>query len=406
MIAQSDQRTFVREARFLLEEVLWTLLRMHHIKEGGTRPEDIRINQEIPVGVPGLFADFRIAVPERPPYFLEIKYGYPSERIVRNVGRKFGVDTPGTQGAEKLIVLVDQSSRPDWEILGKELQGRLRRGLELEVWNEERLYAEIRKHFEIEIDSLTNPESLYGLRAGMDHAQGRYAFGASYADDPLHASLLWHLSFWRLHALCRQGGLAATEVLAPNIHPEAVAIFADLSSFSSYVRDTRDDRTVRYVLSSFYLKARNHVLNTGGMLYQLPGDGVIALFGIPTRDGRYQSLALECARGLLDIGASVSREWQRLIDHVQTSAGCHIGIAMGDLSMLSQRPFSRDQIACIADCVNMSARLSTAAACDEIVVSNAFLQKLRDEEQELFVESEPVEARNIGRIRAWKFHRN
>ncbi len=56
----------------------------------------------------------------------------------------------------------------------------------------------------------------------------------------------------------------------------------------------------------------------------------------------------------------------------------------------------------IADSINTAARLSSNAAPDEIVVSNALFQKLDEESQAKFQEMEPVEARNIGRIRAWK----
>jgi adenylate cyclase len=80
-----------------------------------------------------------------------------------------------------------------------------------------------------------------------------------------------------------------------------------------------------FVLTFFYSKSRYQVLNSGGMLYQFLGDGVVALFGVVDRRANYVEDALECATALLDIGRSTSNEWQRRIDHVQTGGGCHIG---------------------------------------------------------------------------------
>jgi len=42
------------------------------------------------------------------------------------------------------------------------------------------------------------------------------------------------------------------------------------------------------------------------------------------------------------------------------------------------------------------------AGPNEIVVSNSLHQQLRTEEQADFAETEPVEAHNVGRIKAWK----
>jgi adenylate cyclase len=175
-----------------------------------------------------------------------------------------------------------------------------------------------------------------------------------------------------------------------------VALFADLSSFSSYVRDTRDDKVVRHVLTFFYSKARYQVLNSGGMLYQFLGDGVVALFGVLDRTPGYLEDAIECATALLDIGRSVSNEWQRRIDRLQTTGGCHIGLAIGDLNIVSLRPLSRSHVGAIADSINTAARLSSAAAPDEIVVANALFQGLSPQTQARFEEMQPVDATQRG----------
>jgi class 3 adenylate cyclase len=179
-------------------------------------------------------------------------------------------------------------------------------------------------------------------------------------------------------------------------------LLADLSSFSAYVRDTRDDELIRNSLTSFYSKSRYQVLNNGGMLYQFVGDEVVALFGIPDRQPGFVQEALEAAKSLLNIGTSISNRWQRHIDRVQAFRGAHVGMAIGDLQIVSLRPFSRTRMGAIGDAINVAARLMAVAGPNEIVVSNALYNELDEEAQGAFEETEPVEARNIGRIKAWR----
>src|SRR4029453_1068037 len=105
---------------------------------------------------------------------------------------------------------------------------------------------------------------------------------------------------------------------------------------------------------------------------------------------------------LIDIGASVAAEWQRRIDRIQNAAGVHIAMGIGTLQMLSLRPLSPTHMGGVADAINLAARLNGMAECDEIVVSNVLYQRLPHAAREGFRELEPAEARNIGRVRAWK----
>jgi len=131
------------------------------------------------------------------------------------------------------------------------------------------------------------------------------------------------------------------------------------------------------------------------------GDSVIALFGVPERDPDYVERALECAHRLLDIGASVAGGWQRHIDQIQGAAGMHIAMTIGSLQMLSLRPLSRTHMGAVADAINLAARLNDYAGCNEIVVSNTLYQHLPHAARADFRELDPIEARNIGRVRAW-----
>lgn len=390
---------YLSELRLFLEEVCCDLCRFLHVSHDGLQPEDICINQEVYLGVPGTFADIRVQTPDAPPYFVEIKYGYPLDKIIRHLKRKYGTPTEANQNASKVVVVLDCAE--DCAEVETQIQNCLHPGLKVEVWTEERLLSLISEQFDIQKDALTE-ENLVGIHQAIDRAKGRHAFGDEFTNDPLQSSLLWHFGFWLLRRLRESQQTTPRMILPPGLYKGVVTVFADLSCFSSYVRDTRDDEVVRHVLTSFYSKARYQVINAGGMLYQIEGDGVVALFGVPDRREEYVQDALECAKALIDIGNSVSNEWQRQIDHLQSAGGCHIGMGLSDLQVVSLRPFSRAHMGAIADSINTAARLSSAAAPDEIVVSNSLFQRFNEESQAEFQTMEPIEARNIGRIRAWK----
>ena len=98
----------------------------------------------------------------------------------------------------------------------------------------------------------------------------------------------------------------------------------------------------------------------------------------------------------------MATEWQRQIDEIQPAAGVHVSMALGDLQVLSLRPLSRTHMGVVGDSINLAARLNRVAGCDEIVVSNMLYQRLPDAVRAEFQELPPVEAKNVGRVRAWR----
>jgi class 3 adenylate cyclase len=396
MQAPHGEEASLGELRLFLEELCCNLLRFQHLVEDGVDPEQVRIQQEVFLGVPGAFADIRVGVPGKAPYFVEIKYGYPADRLVAHLARKYGPETPGGGEADRLIVVVEREGDVDW----RDVTACLRPELTLEVWDESKLLSLLRERFGVDATRVTADE-VPDLRLAIDCAKGRYAFGDDYTGELHQGALLWHFGFWRLAQLSRSGRIPSRAIMPPGRYPGVAVIFADLSGFSSYVRDTRDDAVVRHALTSFYSKGRYQVLNAGGMLNQFVGDSIMALFGVPEAQADYEVRALQCAAALLDIGASVANDWQRHLDLQQDAAGCHIGMALGDLNIVSMRPFSRAYMGAIGDAINIAARLTSVATDGEIVVSNNLYQRLPPAFQSGFHELEAIDAKNIGRIQAW-----
>jgi class 3 adenylate cyclase len=236
----------------------------------------------------------------------------------------------------------------------------------------------------------------------MTKEEWSIAFGSAPFDHSLATTLLWHFSPWTLKRLHEHRGAPPEGILRPGTCPSVGVLIADLCSFSSYVRDTRDPTLVRRSLTAFYSQARQAIHEAGGMLYQFVGDQVIGVFGFPSDRATYATDAVRCARRLIDIGHSVSDHWQRQIDRVQRSRGVHIGISFGDLELMPLRAFSRTHIGFIGDAVNIAARLLAEAGSSEIVISNSLFQHLDNETQAQFEGLSAVQAKNVGLIQCWK----
>jgi class 3 adenylate cyclase len=327
-----------------------------------------------------------------------VKWGYPSDRLVEHLRMKYGRPSPTCPSADRVVLLIDRERRSDGPRLEARLREVVRPELEFIVWDEEKLRALIRECFNLELTGIT-VEGLTELRAGIDDGKWRWAFGDKYQNNPLKSSLLWHFGYTRLQQLHKEKDLAPEQILPPQRYRNAVVVLADLSYFSSFVRDTRDDEVMRGALTSFYSNSRYAIINSGGVMVQFVGDEVLALFGVPDQEDGSTQRALDCARSLLQIGSSVSNRWQRELDRVQPAGGVHVGIAMGDIHVVLYRPFSQTHVGVVGDAVNLAARLLERASCNELVVSNTFFQKLHESE---FDELEPIEAKNVGLLKAWK----
>ncbi len=393
------------EMRLLIEDLCCDFCRLDQAEELQIWPEDVRVDREYYVGVPGWHADIRVAAPGIPAYFIEVKIGFPRQRLIEHLGKKFQQLTPELAGSNRVLLMVDAQRHHDWPEIETIIRRQLHPSLTLEVWNESRLLDLVRARFGLAATAITT-ESLLDVREAVDRAKGHHAFGGesleAYKSEPLHDQLNWHFSHWRLRQLCHRRKCSPRDVFPPGVYPEVAVLMADMCSFSSYVRDTPDQRVTRNILTAFYSRARHQILNFGGMLYEFAGDSVIGFFGIPERDDDYLENSLAAAKSLISIGNSISSEWQRSIDRIQTSSGLHVGLTVGELQMVSYRPFSRTHLGAIGDSINLAARLMTTAGSGELVVSNIFYNQLSPASQAGFQSIPPVEAKNMGRIKAWK----
>jgi adenylate cyclase len=394
----NNHRDTLGETRLFLEETCCELCRFHHVTREELKPEQVVTTREVRLGPPGAYADIKVVPGDRPPYFVEVKWGYPREVLVERLALKYGTNPDGSCG--RLVIVTDLSAGEQWAEVKATLRARICDTLEVEIWDEAEIVRRIGECFGLKVEGLANGNH-QAIRDAIIGAEWRHAFGDT-ADDRLAPTLLWHFSSWTLRRLNREHDLPADRILSSGVGRNLAIVMADLCSFSSYVRDSRNDALVRRALTAFYSQARQAVLETGGMLDKFVGDEVIGVFGFPAPQSGYAEDAARCAARLVDIGNSVCEHWQRHLDYQQKSAGVHVGIAIGDLNFMPLRAFSRSHYGFIGDAINMTARLMSAAGPSETVVSNNFYQALRPETQRKFRVREPVEAKNMGPIKCWQ----
>jgi adenylate cyclase len=152
-------------------------------------------------------------------------------------------------------------------------------------------------------------------------------------------------------------GLGGAEV-------ELTMLFADLRG-STELAERLPAAVYRHLVNGFYGVAARHINESGGMVDKYLGDGVLALF-IPGFSGPdHASLAVSAARGMLRDTAEAS--W---LPHDQRPLALGIGVHTGlaYVGVLGKAGGLLDFTA-LGDAVNLTQRLSSAAAGRELLIS-------------------------------------
>lgn len=383
------------EFQLFVEEICSKIVRADRLSAAPDK--EVLVLREVPLGPEGAYADIKVLPEGEPSYFLEVKWGLPRSELVLRLSRKYGASPD--PGATKLIVVSDLADGDEAEKLLAALNGAVCGSLELELWGERDLVEGLQR-MGVRLDSIFTAD-YRDVRESISRAEWEFAFSGM-PFDALSGTLLWHYSSWSLRKLNRHHHLQPRDILKPGEYHQVVILIADLCSFSSYVRDSRDNSLVRDSLTSFYSKSRQAVVDSGGMLDKFVGDEVIGIFGVPVSSPDDSVRALECARRLISVGNSVSHHWQRHLDRVQKQGGVKIGMAIGDLSLMPLRAYSATHVGFIGDAINITARLMATAAPSEIVISNGFSRALPPDLRDLFEEGTAVDAKNVGSIRCWR----
>jgi adenylate cyclase len=138
-------------------------------------------------------------------------------------------------------------------------------------------------------------------------------------------------------------------------HVEASAMFCDIRSFTT-ITETREPAETIELLNDYYTLMMDAISAEGGIVNQMVGDGLMAIFGAPLPQADHRQCAVRAARQMVEL-IRLFNEDQAARDKVQIQIG--IGVASGKVVAGYTGTLHRATYTCVGDTVNIAARLES-----------------------------------------------
>ena len=138
-------------------------------------------------------------------------------------------------------------------------------------------------------------------------------------------------------------------------HVDASAMFCDIRSFTT-IAEAREPAETIELLNDYYLLMMDAINGEGGVVNQMVGDGLMAIFGAPVPRDDHRQAAVLAARQMVDL-IRLFNEEQAARDKVQIQIG--VGIASGRVVAGYTGTQNRATYTCVGDTVNVAARLES-----------------------------------------------
>ena len=150
----------------------------------------------------------------------------------------------------------------------------------------------------------------------------------------------------------------ADEILTTGVslggkHVEASVMFSDIRSFTSIAQSQSQADTFE-MLNNYYTLMFDAIAGHGGIVNQMLGDGLMAVFGAPLPYADHRERAVRAALEMLDLVDGFNRE-QVLRGRMEMRIG--IGIASGPVIAGFTGTQQRVTYTCVGDTVNLAAHL-------------------------------------------------
>jgi len=150
----------------------------------------------------------------------------------------------------------------------------------------------------------------------------------------------------------------------------ATVLFADLSGFTA-ISERLDPEDVRALQTDLFGALREVITRFDAFLEKFVGDAVMAVFGAPVAHEDDPQRALHAALGMHACASVLSDRWRHRLGHPLT---LHIGVNTGRVVAGTLGSAADSAYAVTGDAVNTAARLQSAAAAGETLVSGATFQ--------------------------------
>jgi len=149
--------------------------------------------------------------------------------------------------------------------------------------------------------------------------------------------------------------LLATGFALGGKHVDATVMFSDIRAFTSLVESLPPAETID-LLNSYYTLMFDAIGGQGGIVNQMLGDGLMALFGAPLPHADHAERAVRAGLEMLELVAGFDRD-QAAQGKPEIRIG--IGIASGQVIAGYTGTERRVTYTCVGDTVNLAAHLET-----------------------------------------------
>ena len=149
---------------------------------------------------------------------------------------------------------------------------------------------------------------------------------------------------------------------------QATVMFSDIRGFTAMVEAQTPEETID-LLNTYYTLMFEAITAQGGVVNQMVGDGLMAIFGAPRALADAPGAAVAAARDMVDMVALLNDERTAL---GRPALAIGIGMASGEVIAGYTGTQQRATYTCVGDTVNLAARLEAhtkTAACTVLLDS-------------------------------------
>jgi len=157
----------------------------------------------------------------------------------------------------------------------------------------------------------------------------------------------------------------------------ASAMFSDIRSFTTLAESQTPEETIE-LLNTYYTLMFEAISSNGGVVNQMIGDGLMAIFGAPIPQEDHPQRAVRAALEMVDMIEMLNVEREAA---AKPRIRIGIGIASGQVVAGYTGTTHRATYTCVGDTVNMAARLEaqTKVIGEPILIEGATRAALGDE---------------------------
>jgi class 3 adenylate cyclase len=149
-------------------------------------------------------------------------------------------------------------------------------------------------------------------------------------------------------------------------------LFVDLRGYTTLAEGLSPD-AVAGLLEEFFGTLTPSVERSGGTVFHLAGDSLMAGFGLDDGGVAPVRAAIDASRAMIAAFQPVSMRWERRLG-IPTGIG--IGVHVGDLAFVALGPASLRRVTLVGDTVNIAARLCQRARAGEVLFSAGVAESL------------------------------